>query len=446
MNTSLKEDEIRAVGYVQLVRENPNFRYLWSGQIVSLLGDWFNLIASAALIASLTQSGVAVGGLFVVRMLAPFLVSPFAGVAADRYNRKHLLIATDIARAITVFGFLLVREPGQVWLLYALTAIQLAISGFFFPTRNAILPDIVVREELGAANALSSATWSVMLALGAALGGIVAGQWGVYPAFIIDGLTFLLSAALIARIVYHHRPAPEANDQQIGAALGQYVDGLRFLRRHTDNLVITMHKGAFALVAGGAFAVIQVVLAEEIFVIGEGGGTGLGLLYATMGIGTGVGPIIARRFTGDRDGPLRIALALSYGMAAIGIAMMAPLASFPVVLVGTILRGVGGGIGWVFATQLLLQLVPDRVRGRVFSTEFAFFTLMSAISSAAGGWLLDNTSLGISGLLWLTAGALLVPGLLWALWSFVWRRPVINPVQEKEGSTEAVEVERLPEV
>ncbi len=446
MKTSAKDDEIKAVGYVQLVRENANYRFLWSGQIVSLLGDWFNLIASAALVASLTQSGIAVGGLFVVRMLAPFLVSPFAGVAADRYNRKHLLIATDIARAITVFAFLLVREPGQVWLLYVLTAIQLAISGFFFPTRNAILPDIVVREELGAANALSSATWSVMLALGAALGGIVAGQWGVYPAFIIDGLTFLLSAVLIARIVYHHQPALEASEQNIGAALRQYVDGLRYLRRHKDNLVIALHKGAFALVAGGAFAVIQVALSEEVFVIGEGGGTGLGLLYATMGIGTGLGPIIARRFTGDRDGPLRFAIALSYGIAALGIAMMAPLSNFSVVLVGTVLRGIGGGIGWVFATQLLLQFVPDRVRGRVFSTEFAFFTLMSAVSSAAGGWLLDNTSLGISGLLWLMAGALLVPGILWALWSFVWRSPPIDLVQETEGSPEVVGVERFPEL
>ena len=115
MKTTVEESEIRTVGYVQLVRENANYRYLWSGQIVSLLGDWFNLIASAALVASLTQSGIAVGGLFVVRILAPFLVSPFAGVAADRYNRKHLLIATDIARAITVFAFLLVREPGPIF-------------------------------------------------------------------------------------------------------------------------------------------------------------------------------------------------------------------------------------------------------------------------------------------------------------------------------------------
>ena len=173
------EHSNRPVGYVSLIRLNPNYRSLWFGEIISLFGDWFNLIASAALISHLTGSGLAVGALFVIRMLAPFLVSPIAGVFADRYNRKRLLIALDLSRAIIVLGFLFVRDVNQVWLLYALTALQLGISGFFYPARNALLPDIVSRNELGTANALSSGTWSVMLALGAAVGGIVAGQWGI---------------------------------------------------------------------------------------------------------------------------------------------------------------------------------------------------------------------------------------------------------------------------
>ena len=98
-------------GYLGLIKGNRAFRYLWAGQVISLTGDWFNLIASAALIATLTQSGTAVGGLFVVRMLAPFLVSPFAGVVADRYNRKAILMSTDILRCFVVLGFVLVREP-----------------------------------------------------------------------------------------------------------------------------------------------------------------------------------------------------------------------------------------------------------------------------------------------------------------------------------------------
>ena len=408
--------ERSTAGYGTLIRGNVNFRYLWSGQIVSLLGDWFNLIASATLVAELTESGIAVGGLFVVRMLAQLLVSPFAGVAADRFNRKRLLILTDIGRAITVLGFLLVREPEQVWLLYVLTIIQLGMAGFFFPARNAILPDIVSRSELGAANALSSATWSVMLAVGAALGGLVAGGWGVRPAFVIDAATFLLSALLISRIVYRHQPALASADKSVRAAVQQYLDGLRYIWQRRDILAISLHKAAFALVAAGAFGVLQVALARDTYALGEGGGISLGLFYTFMGLGTGIGPILARRFTGDSDRPLRLAIAASYAITSLGLVLIAPLLGFGLVLFGTVLRGIGGGIGWVFSTQLLLQNLPDRVRGRVFSTEFAMFTLAYAISAAGGGWLLDNTALGVSGMLWLMVVAALIPGVLWFLW------------------------------
>ena len=421
MDSQRKQRGGRA-GYLALVRDNTNFRMLWFGQIVSLLGDWFNLIASASLIGALTESGLAVSGLFVVRALAPFLVSPFAGVAADRYSRKWILILADIGRAVTVMGFLLVRDAQDVWLLFVLTGIQLAISGFFFPARTAILPDIVAPEGLGAANALSSATWSVMLALGAALGGIVAGGWGIYPAFVIDALTFLMSAALIGRVAYAAGATVVAKGNVLIAALRQYVDGLRYLIDHKDILVTSLHKAAFSLVAGGPLQVLQVVLAEQVFVIGEGGGTSLGLMYAVAGVGTGLGPIVARRFTGDRDRPLRVALALSYAICALGLALMAPLSGFGLVLFGTLLRAVGGGIGWVFATQLLLQLVPNRVRGRVFSTEFALFTLMNAVGTAAGGWALDSSQVGLSDMLWAMAALTLVPGALWTLWITIGKR------------------------
>ena len=405
----------QTVGYLELVRKNGNFRNLWFGQIISLLGDWFNLIASASLIGSLTQSGVAVGGLFVVRMLAPFLVSPVAGVFADRYNRKILLILSDLLRAMVVCGFLFVREPGQVWLLYALTAIQLGISGFFFPTRSAILPDIVSQQELGAANALGSATWSIMLSLGAALGGIVAGKWGIYPSFVIDSLTFLISAAFISRVTYS---MPDLGRQPSGSvvdALKEYAEGIRYLLDHKEILAIASLKSANSL-ATGAFQVVQVVLAEQVYVIGEGGSTGLGLLYAIVGAGTGFGPIWARKFTGDHNQKMRVAIAISYFIATTGLLMVAPLPGFVLVLVGTFLRGLGGGVNWVFSTQLLLQLVPGRVRGRVFATEYALMTLASAIAAYLGGWGMDRPSIGMSKSIWGMAALTILFGLLWTLW------------------------------
>ena len=419
---STKSEPPRPVGYGELIRGNANFRNLWLGQIISLLGDWFNLIASASLVVELTQSGFAVGGLFLVRMLAPFLISPIAGVVADRYNRKHILILTDILRALIVLGFLWVREPQHVWLLYTLTAMQLALSGFFFPTRTAILPDVVSSPELGAANAFSSTTWSVMLGLGAALGGIVSGTWGIYPAFAIDSLTFVVSALFIVQIKYDAAGHLDASDKSVPSALHEFLDGLRYLANHLGTLVMSLHKAIGGLFFTSGLQVIQVVIAERIFPIGEGGGISLGLMFGIAGVGTGIGPIVARRFTGDRVRPLQVAILLGYLLSSLGLLITAPLLNFETVLVGILLRGIGGGMLWVFSTQLLLQSVPDLFRGRVFSTEFATFTLLSAAGVSLVGLGLDS-SLGLSGVLWWITALSVIPSVLWGLWLMTAKSP-----------------------
>ena len=400
--------------YLSLIRGNRSFRYLWAGQIVSLLGDWFNLIASAALIAALTQSGTAVGGLFVVRMLAPFLVSPIAGVVADRYNRRRIVIATDLLRCLVVLGFVLVREPQHAWLVYVLTAIQSASQGFYFPAWNAILPDITSPEELSVANALSAATWSVMLAFGAALGGLVSGVVGVYPAFVIDALTFLLSALILLRMPYQS-VLEAGGDTSVMAGIRQYLEGLGYLRRHLDTFAIAIQKGILGLLIIGFYQVAQVTIAEQVFPIGEGGSITLGLIYVMSGIGSGLGPIVGRNWARDRELRLKTAIAAGYVCAFVGFAISATLISLPVILFGGLLRGFGGGLIWVLGTQLLLQIVPNEVRGRVFSTDFALYTLFAAVSSGATGIIIDVS--GDLRLVLVTASALLlIPIGLWLLY------------------------------
>ena len=402
------------VGYADLLRSNRNFRFLWFGQIVSLLGDWFNLVASAALVGMLTQSGLAVGSLFVVRMLALFLISPVAGVVADRYNRKQILIATDVVRAAVVLAFLLVRDAGDVWLFYALTAAQFAVSGFFYPARNAILPELAKEGELGAMNAISSATWSTMLALGAALGGLVAGVWGIYPAFLLDTVTFLLSAAFLMQIRMPAAPATLLADKTIAAGQRQYIDGMKYLYKHPNILFIASQKALNSLCLTAGFQVVMVAISQRVFTVGEGGGISMGLMFGLTGVGTGIGPILARKLTGD-DGPtLRKAIIVGYLLIVLGSAATAPLLSLPAVLLASIVRGVGGGIVWVFSTQLLLQNVSRSVHGRVFATEFMFFYLASALASGIVGSALDS-SLSITAIIWSMTALGLVPMTLWTL-------------------------------
>ena len=419
----LKQKDSTSSGYLQLIRGNRAFRHLWAGQIISLTGDWFNLIASAALIATLTQSGTAIGGLFVVRMVAPFLVSPIAGVVADRFNRKAIVISTDVLRCFVVLAFVLVREPQHVWLIYVLTAVQSASQGFYFPAWNAMLPDITAPHELGIANAISSATWSVMLAFGAALGGLVSGVIGVYPAFVIDALTFILSAVIISRMPYQSL-LERASDLSMMAGIRQYIDGLTYLRRHIDAFSIAIQKAILGFCVIGFFQVAQVTIAEQYFPIGEGGSITMGLIYVMAGIGSGLSPILGRNWARDRDRRLRLMIALGYVCAAAGFLVCSSLISLPVVLIGALLRGVGGGLIWVLGTQLLLQIVPNEVRGRVFSTEFALYTLFAAVSSGATGRLID-TSLGLSGVLLLGALLLLIPTTLWLLWIFFGKRDLV---------------------
>ena len=406
------------IGYLELVRKNANFRNLWFGQIVSLLGDWFNLIASATLIAQLTGSGVAVGLLFVLRSLTPFLVSFFAGVAADRYNRKWLLIGADVVRGLTVLLFFLVREADDIWLLYVLIAIQHGISGLFFPVRNAILPDLTSEHELGTANALSGTTWSTMLSLGAALGGLVSGLFGVYVAFGVDAITYFVSAYFLWSIHYV-KPQREDKESGNGFSLRQifddYVEGIRFIAQKRDILAIVLHKTGISLIAFVPFELIYVLLSQERFRFGEGGGLGLGLMYAMVGLGSGIGPLLARYFTGDVDRSVRWAIAVSYLITLAGIIIAAPVISFPLFLLGTFLRAFGNGVIWVFSTQLLLQHLPNQVRGRVMGTEYALFTIGSACAAAIAGWGLDLAG-AATPVLWTMAVLWLLPTGLWIWW------------------------------
>src|SRR5213080_5116153 len=131
------------VGYATLLRNNHAFRFLWLGQVVSQMGDWFDTIAVYTIALRLTGSSRSVALIMVARFLPTVVLGPGAGVIADRFSRRSIMIASDIMRAIVVLGFLFVRRPDQMWLVYVLTVLQLAFSTFFEPAKTAAIPSIV---------------------------------------------------------------------------------------------------------------------------------------------------------------------------------------------------------------------------------------------------------------------------------------------------------------
>ena len=378
--------------YLDLLRRNRNYRNLWFARVVSNLGDWFNLLASAALIARLTDSGAAISLLFLVRFLPLFFMSPFAGVIADHFDRRKVLIATNLLRAVTVLALLLVDRPERIWLLYVLTALQFVFSAVFTPAETALIPNVVDDDDLITANALDSLTWSTMLAFGAMLGGLAAAFFGVATAFVLDALSFLLSAWFVARVIVPDRAgiggeAAAAHD--VRSSMFAYVAGLRYLWQEPVILGIALAKAGGSLV-WGAINVVEIPLAEDVFPLLGNGSLTLGILYAATGIGTGVGPLVMRARMGDSKPAQMRAIMIGFGTLTLGIFGLALAPSLPWVLATTILRAVGSGAIWVFATVLLQQLLPDHVRGRVFAFEFAALTLTQAISTLWAGFATDQ--------------------------------------------------------
>lgn len=401
------------VGYLAVLRGNRNFRRLWYGQIVSQLGDWLDSIALFTLMLNLTGSGQAVGLLFLAEFLPGAVVGPFAGVVVDRLPRKLVLIGADIARAALVLLLLLVDGPEDLWLLYAAVIGKMSLASFFEPARSAIIPSLCRREELVAANAVSGATWSAMLALGAAVGGLVAGTLGVQAAFILDAASFLLSAALIATVRVPPRAAgPAAAPARNSAArqvAGELWEGLRYVFGHAELLWLTLTKALWSL--GGGVLLLLTLFGREVFPIGQDGAISIGLLYAARGVGTGIGPLVAMRLGGG-ERFMRRAIVLSFFITGAGYALLGGAPALGLAALCVLFAHTGGSVQWVFSTALIQARAPDRFLGRIFATEYAGFTLATALSAYLAGAASDAgaspQALGVAlGAVFFLTGALL---------------------------------------
>ena len=412
----------RSTGYVELLRRNREFRLLWLGQVVSQLGDWFNTIAVMTLVLRLTGSGRAVGLIFVTRFLPSVFAGPLSGVVADRFDRRRVMILTDLLRGAVVLGFIFVRKPEHVWLIYALTVAQLTLSTFFEPAKSAAIPSVVADRDLVTANAITSVTWSVMLTLGAAVGGLITGWVGTDASFVLDSLTYLASAALVAAVRLPKRPPRERRRLTLARALGitDTLEGAAYVRARPRVLAYLAVKPAWGL--GGGILTLLGVFGEKIFTVGGRAATGIGVLYAARGIGTAVGPIVARRVAGGSRGSMQAAIGLSFVVGGLFYAAFGLSRNFAVALVVLAVAHMGGSVLWVFSTVLLQQAVEDEFRGRVFAAELAALTLTLAASNYATGELLDRFNYSPRAVAVGIGILFLLPGLVWFATARLWDR------------------------
>lgn len=384
--------------YLTLLRTRPQFRRLWLAQLISLAGDWFNAIALVVIINRYADSNLAVGGLFLARALPPFLAGPFAGVVADRFPRRLVLITTDLLRALIVLGFLFVTSAERVWLIYALSVAQFVVSAFFEPARSALLPSLVEQDELLTANTLASTTWSVMAALGSALGGVTAAVFGPQIALVIDALSFVASALLVWRIVV---PASVVAAQAPASGWSDFVAGLNYIRERADVGALTLVK---ALGQVGSVDVVVAAYARNVFVVGQDGATTLGLMFAFFGLGAILGPLVGNLFHDNSPRQLQRAIFAGYGVIALSWWLIGAASALEWALAGCVLRGMGGSLNWTYSDVLLQTKVPNQFLGRVFAFDFGTFTLAYAISIWLTSVALDSGLLDVRALvLWLAA-------------------------------------------
>jgi MFS family permease len=411
--------------YARLIRANRNFCRLWVAQIVSEIGDWFYTLSIYTLLLELTGHAGSVALALVLQVLPQTLVGPTAGVVNDRLKRKHVMIAADLVRFFIVLAMLLVRSRSTVWLVYPLLLAETTMAAFFEPARNAVIPNITERSEVLAANTLSSATWSVNLMVGAAVGGVVAAFLGRNAAFILNALSFLASAILISGMRFDEPHADVSTPLRLRDLVdfSPVLEGISYIRSHRTLLPAVFAK-AGELMIGPSWVIFTVLGTHEFAVHGHGMGAaagamlGMSILLGGRGLGALVGPLIAARWAGQNDRRLRLGILLGYLTIATGYTILGVSRSVWMAAACATVAHAGGSTVWVFSTTLLQIHTDDRFRGRVFSADLGLGSFTLATTAYLCGRLLDS---GISAraMSSVTGVAMLVPAaiLSWALYA-----------------------------
>ena len=379
-----------------------------------MLGEWFNTVALFVLIYTLTGSELGIGLLFVIRMFSLALPQLFTGMLADRFSRKWLMIWSNILSAVAVLSLLLVNEKGDVWLIYFISSLLMMFHAVFIPAERASIPNITEENELLTANALSSATWSAALCLGASIGGFVVSAYGVEAAFIINAVCFIVGALLYSTLTIPQEPFVPKPGGVWANTGGNIVEGFKiiFSKPHVSRIITAK---ALWAVFGGGLVYMLILIGDEI-AFGDLA-AGIGILFAARGLGTGLGPIFARYVFKDRNvWPFLLGSLVSVcGIAYLIIGFLQWSIWIAVIV---IIGHAASAINWVLSTVLLQERSDDEWRGRLFSTDFFLMTTVNGFSTLAASLMLEYTDMTLRQGIQLFATLQIFSGIIWVMLMF----------------------------
>lgn len=366
-----------------LLRRNANYRHLWMGQVVSEIGDAFNNVAVFALVMEKTGSGLLVSGAMLSRAIPAVAAGPIAGVILDRFDRRRIMLASDLVRAVVALGFVLTIHQQRPWLLYALSALLMFASPFFTAGRAALLPTIAKDDEIHSANSLTQSTSWATLTAGTLLGGWGADRLGYSAAFAINSVSFLFSAWAVWRLA-----APGGFRAQRGDAAHrlepwrEFREGLAYVAGVPLVLGIAMISFGWAL-GGGAAQILFALFGTQVF---PRGAAGIGDIWGFAGIGLlaggAIGHLVGRRvgFTGYKR-----TITVSYLAHGAAYMLFSQARSFGGALAWILLSRIGMATTSVLNNTQLLRHTADQFRGRVFATMEWIRSSVMIVSMAGAG-------------------------------------------------------------
>lgn len=376
-------------GFTQLLRSNRNYRFSWFGQVVSEVGDHYNNIAVFALAMANTGSGLVVAGILISRALPMMLAGPIAGVLLDRMDRRRIMIASDVIRAVIAVAFIFAIPQGRTWLLYVLSAALMFASPFFTAGRAAILPIIATKEELHTANSLTQLTQWSMVMLGSFLAGTFVAGFGYEVAFLLNACSFIFSALCISRLRLPSNARAVTAGRHELRPWRDYTEGLKYMKATPLILAIGLVAMGWAT-GGGAAQILFSLFGEVVF---ERGAAGIGIIWGFAGIGLVVGGIIAHRI-GPRLSYDRYkhAISICYVIHGGSYVLFSQAPTFAAALVFIAISRASVSISSVLNMGQLLRHVDNDYRGRVFATIESWTWTTMMVSMALAGFASDYVS------------------------------------------------------
>ena len=425
--------------FTRLLQRNRNYRYTWFGQIVSEVGDHFNNVAVLSLAISSTHSGAVIAGIMLSRAIPAVLAGPLAGVLLDRFDRKRIMIASDLVRGVIALGFILAIGYKQTWLLYLLSALLMLASPFFTSGRSAILPSIATDEELHTANSLTQTTGWVTLAVGAFFGGTTVAAFGYQLAFVFNSLSFFVSAFCISQLVSvrgHFRAEHRSlNETKVARPWHEYREGLAYMVKSPLILGIGLIAVGWAS-GGGAAQVLFTLFSEIVF---KRGAQGLGELWGTAGVGLLIGGIIGNRLGKTISfKTYKRTVFFCYLLHGGSYIVFSQMRSWGWALFFMGMSRASVAVSSVLNWSNLLKHVEDRFRGRVFSTiETMNWSTMMLSMLAAG------EASQYYGIRWIGAASGLLSSSTAIFWGWAnWKGKLPEPALTEDDS--AVEIHGDP--